>query len=137
MSTSPALLWLVASALLLVLQWVPYIAQRAFLWGFGTFLQNYPEGFPAKEPEPPAWAVRAKRAHLNMVETFPAFAAVVLAAVTLGDPADTIGTAARIFFFSRVAYAVVYTLGLPFLRTPTYLVGWGTIVWIGVTLLGG
>lgn len=126
--------WLIASALLLAFQWIPYIANRAWLWGLPSFLHNYPPGFPAEEPEPPMWAQRAKRAHLNMVETFAPFAALVLAAQALGRGPE-VAVAAMVFFLSRLLYALVYTLGLPGLRTPVYLVSWGAIVFMGVKLL--
>ncbi|MCG8506013.1 MAG: MAPEG family protein, partial [Sphingomonadales bacterium] len=80
-----AYFYLVLSGLLTVLLWTPYILARLFVWGLPTFLNNYPEGFPAKAPEPPLWAQRAQRAHLNLVETMPAFIAVVLGAGALAD----------------------------------------------------
>ena len=125
--------YLALSGLLTVLLWVPYILARVQVWGIGTFLNNYPEGFPATEPQPPLWAERAKRAHLNMVETLPAFVAVVAAAgfLVTGDAAAAIGGYAQIFFFARIAHAVVYILGLPFLRTPVYLVSWAMVLLIG------
>lgn len=122
--------YLVFSALLMLLQWTPYIVNRLFVWGPVAFLNNYPEGFPATEPEPPLWAQRAKRAHLNMVETFPAFAvAVLIAGQTANvDPATVIYAA--VFFYSRLVYTLVYSLGIPFLRTPSYLVSWGATLMI-------
>ena len=126
--------YLAYSGMLAVLLWTPYILARVFVWGLPTFLNNYPEGFPAKAPEPPLWAQRAQRAHLNMVETLPAFVAVVAAASflgTTGDQAALIGTLAQVFFFARIAHAVVYTLGIPFLRTPVYLVSWACVLLIG------
>ena len=124
-------------AALALLQWTPYIAQRAFLWGLGDFLRNYPEGFPAREPEPPLWAQRAKRAHLNMVESLPSFTAVVLASHVAGTPDVVTATPAFLFLVARVAYAVAYTAGVPFLRTPTYLLGWGATLYIAAQALGG
>ncbi len=127
--------YLALSGMLTILLWTPYILARLFTWGLPTFLNNYPEGFPAKQPEPPLWAQRSQRAHLNMVETMPAFIAVVLAAGLLngGDAgiAATVGQWAMIFFFARLAHAVVYTLGVPFLRTPVYLVSWLAVLVIG------
>jgi len=126
--------YLAYSGMLAVLLWTPYILARVFVWGLPTFLNNYPEGFPAKAPEPPLWAQRAHRAHLNMVETLPAFVAVVAAASflgTTGDQAALIGTLAQVFFFARIGHAVVYTLGIPFLRTPVYLVSWACVLLIG------
>ncbi len=129
------LFWLVAGALLTVLQWTPYILHRAFLWGFGTFLNNYPEGFPHKEPEPAMWAQRAKRAHLNMVETFPGFAAVILAGELSKEPVAGAEMIAATFVIARILYAVVYTAGTPYLRTPVYLVSWGCILYLGIGLM--
>ena len=132
-----AYIFLGLSGMLTVLLWTPYIVSRLFVWGPVTFITNYPEGFPATQPEPPLWAQRAHRAHLNMVETMPAFIAVVLAAGFLvGDTAgDAVGLWARVFFFSRVVHFVVYTLGIPFVRTPVYLVSWAAILMIGATIV--
>ncbi len=130
-----AIQYLAFSGLLTILLWTPYILARVFVWGLPTFLSNYPEGFPAKAPEPPLWAQRAQRAHLNMVETMPAFIAVIVAAALLIDAAGAawVGIAmwAQVFFISRIAYAVVYIAGVPFLRTPVYLIGWASILMIG------
>ena len=125
--------YLALSGILTLLLWTPYIVARLFLWGPATFLNNYPEGFPATAPEPPLWAQRAQRAHLNMVETMPAFVAVVLAAGFLvGDQAgSSIGFWAGLFFLSRLGHAVIYIAGIPYLRTPVYLVSWASILMIG------
>lgn len=132
-----AYFYLVLSGLLTVLLWTPYILARLFVWGLPTFLNNYPEGFPAKAPEPPLWAQRAQRAHLNLVETMPAFIAVVLGAGALADASAyaTIGGLAQIFFLARIGHAVVYTLGIPYLRTPVYLASWAAILVIGAQVL--
>ena len=61
-----ALTYLALSGLLTVLLWIPYILARLFVWGLPTFLNNYPEGYPAKQPEPPLWAQRAQAAHENI-----------------------------------------------------------------------
>ncbi len=85
------------------------------------------------------WAQRAQAAHENMVETMPAFIAVVVAAMFLlegnVEAGATVGMLAKLFFFSRIAHAVVFTLGLPYLRTPVYLVSWAAILMIGATIL--
>lgn len=127
--------YLALSGLLTVLLWTPYILARVFTWGIPAFLNNYPEGFPARQPEPPLWAHRAKRAHLNMVETMPAFVAVVLAAAYFSqsspDIESVVGQWAMIFFISRLVYSAVYILGIPYLRTPVYLVSWFAVLVIG------
>ncbi len=128
-----AYLYLGLSGMLTVLLWAPYILSRAINWGIPTFLNNYPDNFPKKQPEVPLWAERSQRAHLNMVETLPAFIAVVIVAGALAPTShyETITLWSQIFFFARVAHAVVYTLGVPYLRTPTYLVSWAAVLIIG------
>ena len=129
--------YLALSGVLTVLLWTPYITGRLLVWGLPTFLTNYPDGFPKTEPETPMWMDRAKRAHLNMVETMPAFIAVVAAAGLLGDAssAATVGMWAQIFFYARIAHAAVYIAAIPALRTPTYLVSWAAILVIGAQVI--
>lgn len=124
--------YLALSGVLTLLLWTPYIVARIFVWGPLTFLTNYPKNFPAEQPTPPLWALRAQRAHLNMVETLPAFVAILVSAdYLIGDSAGlVIGTAAKIFFYARVAHAAVYILGVPGLRTPVYLVSWAALLFI-------
>ena len=131
-----AYLYLGLSGVLAVLLWTPYILSRALTWGIPTFLNNYPEGFPKEQPEVPLWAHRSQRAHLNMMETLPTFAAVVVAAGALAPStahAD-IATWSQVFFFARIGHAIVYTAGIPYLRTPVYLLSWASILIIGSTI---
>ena len=132
-----AYFYLTLSGALTVLLWTPYILARVFVWGPLTFLHNYPKNFPAEQPAPPLWAQRAQRAHLNMVETMPAFIAVIAGAdYLIGDSAGlVVGLAAKVFFFARLAHAAVYILGVPGLRTPVYLVSWASILLIARTAL--
>jgi len=125
------------SGILTVLLWTPYILARAITWGIPTFLNNYPKGFPKDQPEPPLWALRSQRAHLNMVETLPAFAAVVFAANAIAPSAayGNIAQWAQVFFVARLVHAIVYTLGIPYLRTPVYLVSWLSVLMIGTTII--
>ncbi|MCR9241956.1 MAG: MAPEG family protein [Rhodobiaceae bacterium] len=128
-------IYLALSGVLTVLLWTPYIVARLFVWGPLDFLNNYPEGFPASQPEPPLWAQRAQRAHLNMVETMPAFIAVVVAAALLETGAAEVAQWAAVFFYARVLHAIVYIAGVPYLRTPVYLVSWAAILMIGAEVL--
>jgi uncharacterized MAPEG superfamily protein len=132
-------LYLALSGVLTLLLWTPYIVARLFVWGPLTFLSNYPEGFPMESPKQPMWAERAQRAHLNMVETMPAFIAVVIGSSYLisdsGANVAAIASWCAVFFWARVAHAVVYILGIPYLRTPVYLVSWFSILAISATAL--
>lgn len=134
-----AYFYLGLSAALTLLLWTPYILARVFVWGLPTFLTNYPENFPAEQPTPPLWAQRAQRAHLNMVETMPAFIGAVVAAghfAGSGSAAATsVGVWSAVFFWARIVHAIVYTLGVPGLRTPVYLVSWAAVLMIVKTAL--
>jgi uncharacterized MAPEG superfamily protein len=62
-------------------------------------------------------AARASRASWNFLETFPFFAALVLAIVVAqkNTPHTELGT--ELYFWARVAYLPIYLLGIPYLRT--------------------
>ena len=129
--------YLVLSGALTLLLWTPYIVARLFVWGPLAFLNNYPIDFPKRKPEQPLWAERAQRAHLNMVETMPAFIAVVIGSALLANDVNqevaAIASWCAVFFWARVAHAVVYILGIPFLRTPVYLISWLSILTIAAS----
>jgi uncharacterized MAPEG superfamily protein len=79
------------------------------------------------EPRPlTGAAARAGRASKNFLETFPFFAAVVLAVVSAKlDNAHT-AFGAELYFWARVAYLPIYVIGIPYLRTLVYAVSiWG------------
>lgn len=62
-------------------------------------------------------AARATRASTNFLETFPFFAAAVLA-VLIAQRADAhTALGAQIYLWARVAYLPVYLAGIPYLRT--------------------
>ena len=78
------------------------------------------------------WAGRAKRAHLNMVENLVLFAALVLIAAAAGKANATTAMGAMIFFWARLAYAIIYVAGIPWLRTVAWFVsviGMAMIAW--------
>jgi uncharacterized MAPEG superfamily protein len=84
-------------------------------------------------PEITGWAGRAKRAHANMVENLVLFAALVLVATVAGKANATTAIGAAIFFWARIAYAVVYLIGVPWLRTLVWFVsviGMAMIAWV-------
>jgi uncharacterized MAPEG superfamily protein len=68
------------------------------------------------------WAGRAGRAHHNMLENLVLFAALVLVAVATGRTNGTTLLGAQIFFWARLAYALVYLAGIPWLRTAVWTV---------------
>lgn len=82
--------------------------------------------------EIPGWAGRAKRAHLNMIENMVLFAALVLIAAAAGKASAITAMGAMIFFWARIAYAVIYIAGIAWLRTLAWFVsviGMAMIAW--------
>ena len=61
-------------------------------------------------------------AHHNMLENLVLFAALVLVAVATGRANGTTLLGAQIFFWARLAYALVYLAGIPWLRTAVWTV---------------
>ncbi|HEY4922054.1 MAG TPA: MAPEG family protein [Xanthobacteraceae bacterium] len=68
------------------------------------------------------WAGRADRAHRNMTHSLLLFAILVLVAQIAGRLDATTALGAQLFFWARLAYAVVYIAGIPWLRTAVWAV---------------
>ena len=73
-------------------------------------------------PAMTGFAGRARRAHLNMVENMVLFTALVLVAVVANKTNAMTAMGALIFFWGRLIYAVIYLLGIPWLRTVAWAV---------------
>lgn len=73
-------------------------------------------------------AARVDRASKNFLETFPFFAAAVLAVVVSqrGDADTAFG--AQVYFWARLAYLPIYAAGIPYLRTLVWAASlWGLL----------
>lgn len=69
------------------------------------------------------WGARARNAHLNSFESFPAFAAAVIVAHLCGVDERRASILAIVFVVSRVVYIGVYLADLPRLRTTVFSLG--------------
>ncbi len=73
-------------------------------------------------------AARAHRASWNFLETFPFFAALVLAVVLTKTNSANTALGAMLYFWARVIYLPVYIIGIPYLRTLVWAVSfWGIL----------
>lgn len=127
---SPELRYLALTAVLTGLLWVPYILNEIMVRGLMDAV-GYPEN-----PKPLGkWAQRLKAAHYNAVENLVVFAALVLVASVAGVHNQAIATAACVYFWARVVHAVAYTLGVPWVRTLSFVVGFAMQMWIAVVIL--
>ena len=79
-------------------------------------------------------AGRARRAHFNMVENLVLFAALVLIAAVAGKANATTALGAAIFFWGRLAHAIIYLIGIPWLRTLAWFVSVIGMIMIAVQL---
>ena len=70
------------------------------------------------------WAARAQRAHKNMLENIVLFAILVLAAKIAGISNELTILGAQLFFWGRLAFFIIYVIGVPWIRT----VAWGVSI---------
>ena len=73
---------------------------------------------------PPLTGVGARvdRALRNLLETFPFFAAAVLAVVASHQTSEGTALGAQLYFWARVVYLGLYAAGVPYLRTAVWTV---------------
>jgi uncharacterized MAPEG superfamily protein len=114
---NPELYLLVWAVVLTFVQMLIAVQGSMMQVGLLTLVGNR-EGFP----EMKGWAGRAMRAHLNMVQNMALFIPLVLVSVTAGASNSTTLLGAQIFFWARVVYAIIYLIGIPWLRTATWAV---------------
>ena len=119
--------YLVYVTVLTALLWVPYILNRIAVRGVADTM-GYPDN-----PKPVAkWASRLQAAHGNAVENLVVFATLVLVAHVTGVSNEATVLASCGYFWARLAHAVVYALGMPWLRTLTFTAGFAcqaTLAW--------
>ena len=80
-------------------------------------------------PEPSVLRARLLRLSANMQENLVMFAIVVLVANAAGVSNETTVLGASIFFYARLAHAVIYAFGWPMIRPLFYFVSlYGMII---------
>jgi uncharacterized MAPEG superfamily protein len=113
------LFWLTLTVIFTGLLWVPYVLNRCQTRGIGGAMAN-----PSRNDKPLAdWANRLLFAHDNAVENLVVFAPLVLILNAIDYSSKWTVLACAVYFWSRVAHLLVYTLGVPVLRTLTFLIG--------------
>lgn len=133
MKLTPELVYLALIATITVLMWAPYMAARILTRGpMRTFQDPNDPSFPAD----PAWAQRARRAHANAVENLVAFAPLVLILAMLGISSPATIAAAKVYFWARLVHYVVYTAGVPVIRTLAFLTGCAATVVLAAAIFG-
>ena len=113
------LMWLTLTIILTGLMWVPYIVDRAMVRGLKGCMAN-----PSRHDKPQsAWAQRLYFAHTNAVENLIVFAPLVLILDAQGYSTEYTIIACAVYFWARLAHVILYTMGVPVLRTLAFSVG--------------
>ena len=113
------IMWLTLTIILTGLLWVPYIIDRALVRGLMGAMAN-----PSRSDKPQsAWAQRLYFAHTNAVENLAIFAPLVLILDAQGHSSEGTVIACAVYFWARLAHAIVYTMGVPVLRTLAFTIG--------------
>src|SRR5271155_4958300 len=107
------LTYLALTAILTATLWIPYVTAQTMTNG-PLRPPNYTN--PEKRPLP-NWGKRADRVHVNAVESFAPFAALVIVAHLTGKADAMVVFWATCFFWLRLVHAAVFLLGIPYIRT--------------------
>ena len=119
---SVELRYLIYTAILLAIVWVPYIlahvqqvgAMKAFSY--------------TDDDKMPDWAHRLKRAHYNLVGNMPLFVIAVAAGEFANVHTGVTAACAMIFFWARVAHPIVAVAQWWGTRTAVFTIGWVAVV---------
>ena len=125
--------YLLLTAILTGVLWIPVVIGYVKTRGLLT-----PEDYrSAPTSELPDWVNRANRAHLNAVENFAPFAAVVLIAQLMDVSNSLTVKCAAIFFFARLAHALIHLSGIGFMmaRTIAFNAAWAAFMVYSILLL--
>jgi uncharacterized MAPEG superfamily protein len=116
---SKELFWLTLTVILTGLIWVPYILDRAMVRGLmGAMANPSPTDLPQS-----LWAQRLQKAHYNAVENLVIFAPLVLILNAMHHSTQSTVIGCAVYFWARLAHAIIYAMGVPVLRTLAFTVG--------------
>jgi uncharacterized MAPEG superfamily protein len=120
-------MWLLWAVALTVVQMLIAVTGATLQVGLPRLAGNR-DGMPPLT----GWAGRAERAHFNMLESLVLFAALVAVAVLSNKTNSATLIGAQIFVWARLAYALIYLAGIPWLRT---LVWFASIIGLVIIFL--
>lgn len=132
LSANRELFWLSASVAMTAVFWVPYIVQRIAERGLWDALYD-PQGDTTMRAP---WANRMLSAHENAIENLAIFAPLVFLVYLLGAATPLTATACAVYFYARLGHYILFSLGVPWLRVPAFLIGFGCQVVLAATLFG-
>ncbi len=69
------------------------------------------------------WGNRAYSAHMNAVENLAVFAPLVIVVYLTGSSNAVTAMACEVYFWARLIHAIFYIVGVPYVRTFSWTVG--------------
>ncbi|MDB9982111.1 MAPEG family protein [Gammaproteobacteria bacterium] len=112
--------YLTWTTIITALMWMPYVLNLIAVRGLVAAV-SYPV-----DPKPLApWAARMKQAHANAIENLVVFATLVLVAQIAGVNNEVTAIACAVYFWARVVHFVVLGFGIPWIRTLSFVTGFG------------
>jgi uncharacterized MAPEG superfamily protein len=127
------LVYLLLTAMLTGVLWIPVVVGYVL-----SGRKLTPATYKVAPTSPlPAWVNRAKSTHLNAVENLAPFAAVVLIAHAVGVSTPLTEVCAAVYFYARLAHAVIHISGFGQMkaRTVIFTVAWIAFITYAVALL--
>ena len=115
---------------LTIAMWLPYILAHIANVGLMPALT-----YRADETPLPDWAARARKAHYNTIENLVPFVSLIIVAHLSNVTNEVTASAALAYFWLRLSYYVLYTLGIPFGRTLTFAGSWIAQIFILMEIL--
>ena len=125
------------------LAWTLVLALVQLLAAASVFVTTMGLAYGASSREGPAprqlgpLGGRLDRAFRNLLETLPIAAAAILIAHVAGRHNALTGWGAALYFWGRLAFALVYAAGVPYLRTLVWNISILGIVLVIAGLFGG
>jgi uncharacterized MAPEG superfamily protein len=129
---STELYWLILTAFMTSLLWIPYVLNRMKVMGLNSALVE----MGADQVRHDQWGNRSRAAHANAVENFVIFGAAVLALHVLGAGTGVTAIAVQVYFYARLAHFFFHTFGVPYLRTLSFFAAWLATMAVILTVLG-
>ena len=127
---TPELNYLTWVTVFTALMWMPYILNTIVVRGLINAV-GYSEN-----PKPLApWAARMKQAHSNAIENLVVFGLLIFVAQAAGADNETTALASAIYFYARIVHFVTYSLGVPWVRTLAFAVGFMCQILLALQIL--
>ena len=104
----------VLTAAMVFVHVISAVTEGRFLWAIGAR-----DG----ESQPGRFGGRAERALRNQIEATSMYAPIAVALLVSHAASPGTATGAIMFFIARLAYAPIYWLGIPYLRTLVFGIG--------------